>query len=194
MSGRFTLRRSEQAVAEHFQTHDVLSSDPLHNIRPEQFVPVIRLDRQDRGRLHLLLWGLIPHWEKSPTEIYVNARSETVDQKRPFREAPLSATSRSLLFRPGALRRPYVQLPDDRLFAIAGLWERWLGEDGKGLDSWVMLTTAANSATRHYDHRMPAIVQPQDHDTWLRPRDHDAAMLKQLLFPYPPDEMVVSAQ
>lgn len=77
---------------------------------------------------------------------------------------------------------------------FAGLWERWLGEDGKGIDSWVMLTTEANAAITPYRHRMSAIIQPQDYDTWLRPRDHDPATPKRLVARHPPDEMIVSAQ
>ena len=124
------LRISGQAVAAHFQTRDAVSTESLFEIKPEQFVPVIRLDRQDRRRHHLFLWDLIPHREKTFTEIYVTPRSETVDQKRAFREASLPRTNRWLLCPVRTSRRPHLfTSPRPAL----RLWERWLGEDGKGI-------------------------------------------------------------
>ena len=72
--------------------------------------------------------------------------------------------------------------PADRpLFAFAGLWRSWRG-DYRGalveMDTYTIITTTPNDLVRpiHPD-RMPVIVGPEDHGTWLRGSADDAASL-----------------
>ena len=44
---------------------------------------------EDERVIHLLRWGLVPHWAKSASTDYsmINARAESIEQKPAFREA-----------------------------------------------------------------------------------------------------------
>lgn len=52
-----------------------------------------------------------------------------------------------------------------------------------------MLTTGPNAVMEPIHHRMPAILQLDDYDTWLNPSIQDSRLLTSLLHSYPPDEM-----
>ena len=61
-----------------------------YNIAPSQKVLTIRFNPQTQQRsLDALQWGLIPYWVKDPKIAYrtINARAETVDKARSFRQA-----------------------------------------------------------------------------------------------------------
>jgi putative SOS response-associated peptidase YedK len=53
------------------------------------------------------------------------------------------------------------------LLAFAGLWDRWRGPDGP-LDTFAIITTDANDAMRPIHDRMPVILEPGNHDAWLK--------------------------
>src|ERR1700758_5300841 len=63
---------------------------PSWNVAPTASLPVVRFDVEAGQRsLHLLRWGLIPHWAKDIKIGYstFNARGEEIDTKPAFREA-----------------------------------------------------------------------------------------------------------
>ena len=61
----------------------------------------------------------------------------------------------------------YIQLEDGVPFAFAGIWERWEGGDGDHWETCAIVTTDANDALRPIHHRMPVILSPENHETWL---------------------------
>jgi putative SOS response-associated peptidase YedK len=63
---------------------------PRYNIAPTQDVPIVRLTRNGAAReLITLRWGLVPFWadDFSIGNRLINARCETVQTLRAFREA-----------------------------------------------------------------------------------------------------------
>jgi putative SOS response-associated peptidase YedK len=76
-------------------------------------------------------------------------------------------------------------------FAFAGLWERWAGSEGDTVESCTLITTDPNEIMLPIHDRMPVILKPRDYDLWLDPKVRDLRLLKQLLRPYPSEEMVV---
>jgi putative SOS response-associated peptidase YedK len=47
--------------------------------------------------------------------------------------------------RQDARKQPfYIRLREGRPFAFAGLWERWMPQDGQPIDSCTIITTVAN--------------------------------------------------
>jgi putative SOS response-associated peptidase YedK len=127
------------------------------------------------------------------------ARAETVSEKPAFREA--FARSRCLVpadgyyewqrqGRMGQRKQPfYIRMKDKRLFAFAGLWERWRGPDGKAVETCAILTTEPNQSLKEIHDRMPVIFDPKDYEQWLDPYIRQAALLQQLLRPYPDDAL-----
>lgn len=81
-------------------------------------------------------------------------------------------------------------MKDERPFGFAGLWERWQGKDGEVIESCTILTTQANEVLRPVHDRMPVIVHSDDYDLWLDEDVRKRELLKELLRPYPADEMI----
>src|SRR5262249_32156846 len=75
-----------------------------------------------------------------------------------------------------------------KLFAFAGLWERWAPTDGEAIESCTILTTDANELTKPIHDRMPVIVDPRDFKLWLDPAERPD-VLQEMLRPYPPKSM-----
>ncbi|MFP8957814.1 SOS response-associated peptidase [Natrialbaceae archaeon A-CW3] len=151
MCGRYTLFLERGDLEERFDARfpDDDSFEPRYNMSPGQRLPVITHD--DPDAFQRLEWGLCPAWADEETSGIINARAETVAEKRSFRTAyALEAGDESSDY--GARRlaagrclvpangfyewvetdtgkQPYrVAFADDRPFAMAGLWERWKPE------------------------------------------------------------------
>jgi putative SOS response-associated peptidase YedK len=170
---------------------------PRYNVAPTQLAPVIR-NRAVRF-VEPLRWGLVPFWAKSLSVgvKMINARSETVADKPPFRTA--LRDRRCLVVadgfyewkRDGKQRRPFYFRPRaGGLLTFAGLWERWKGPDGIWVRSFTILTTTANELVEPLHDRMPVILTGDDRDRWLGPDPIPAEPLLALLRPAPADSLV----
>ncbi len=200
MCGRFTLSASATALVEQFDLANLPNWTPRYNIAPTQEALTVAMLPGFPGRYgRLLRWGLIPRWAKGPRSgsSLTNARAETVAGKAAFRHA--FRQRRCLILANGFYewqrqdhrKQPYyIRLRDDRPFAFAGLWERWVPEDGQPLDSCAILTTAANTLMKPLHLRMPVILSSADAEVWLDPGVHDPDRVQPLLRPYPAEEMV----
>jgi putative SOS response-associated peptidase YedK len=128
-----------------------------------------------------------------------NARSETAATKPSFRSALKSR--RCLIVTDGfyewqkteGRKQPYfIGMKDNRLFGIAGLWERWdKGEEP--VESCAILTTCANDLMEPIHERMPVILSPKQFDLWLDPDFKDVAKLSELMQPYQARDMLAYA-
>ena len=77
---------------------------------------------------------------------------------------------------------------DGSLFALAGLWERWYGPQGKPVETCTILTTEANDLMCPLHDRMPVFLSAEDDAQWLNPRATLDA-LRALFVPYPGERM-----
>jgi putative SOS response-associated peptidase YedK len=202
MCGRFTLRTRLNRVLQEMGIDEAPDWEPRFNIAPTQPVPVVRA-AADAGRrtCDLLRWGLVPSWAEHPKAIrgggWINARGETVATQPAFRSA--FRKRRCLLLADGyyewkatgaKTKQPFfIHRPDNGVFAYAGLWEAWRGEDGAPLETCALITTAANELTRSIHDRMPVILDEADWDQWLA-AEADPARLQSLLQPLPSDRLV----
>lgn len=200
MCGRFTLTLDPGELQRALPWADI-SQDfaPRYNIAPTQPVAVIPND--GLNRLDFFQWGLIPSWAKDP-EIgnrMINARAETLAQKPAFRAA--FRRRRCLILADGfyewqvqpgqkAKLPMYIQMESKEPFAFAGLWELWHSGDGSEVKSCTIITTDPNPLIKTIHNRMPAILSPNDYQTWLSTGEKEAAELSALLGPYPAEEMI----
>lgn len=193
MCGRYTLRSSGAEVARRFGLAEVPQLEARYNVAPSQLVPTVRQPEAGAPRvLELRRWGLVPSWAKDPRigNRMINARAETVADKPAFRVA---FRQRRCLVpmdgfyewrREGKRNVPHhVRLASQEPFGVAGLWERWRGEDGEALETCTLLTTAASARLRALHDRMPVVLDPSDHALWLDPDARDTGRLQELLRP-----------
>lgn len=166
-----------------------------YNIAPSQEAPVVRVAKDGGRELAMLRWGLVPFWAKDPSvgSRMINARSETVMEKPAFREAFRSrrcAIPASGFYEwtgDAKYRVPHAITVEGRpLVALAGLWECWRDADGKRLETYTILTTAANRFVSPMHDRMPAILADGDIDAWLSGGIEDAW---KVIRPYPDEAM-----
>jgi putative SOS response-associated peptidase YedK len=121
----------------------------------------------------------------------INARVETVAERPAYRRA--FERFRCLIVGdgfyewrsvPGGPSQAFhITRSDGGLFAFAGLWSIWHGDDGNRLRTCTILTTAANRAIAALHDRMPIILDPDAELAWLDPAtrpDQLAAMLRGL--------------
>ena len=167
-----------------------------YNIAPTQNILAIRAS-PETGRVEyaLLHWGLVPFWSKTAKTPYplINARAEGIEKKPSFRSPfkhrrciiPASGFFEWRLIDAG--KQPYFIRPiDGGYFGLAGLWDRWQGEDGGVVDSCSIITTEANGLMREIHDRMPAILKVQDVEAWLESGSEQSDVLE-MLVPYPDD-------
>ena len=205
MCGRYTLFTPPAEIEERFGATFEQSPKPRHNAAPRQSLPVITNDAPET--IDAFEWGLIPGWADSASgNRPINARAETVAEKRSFRDA--YENRRCLVLADGFYewtstndgKQPYrVTLDSREPFALAGLWERWqppekqtgLTEFGDGepdreaevVETFTIITTEPNRVVGELHDRMAVVLSAEDERRWLADGGAD------LLQPYPDDEM-----
>jgi putative SOS response-associated peptidase YedK len=196
MCGRFTLKDPKRIKIRGINHHDLENLIPRYNVAPSQ--PILTVVERAAMRESLFLqWGLIPSWSTAAKGI-INARVETINEKPSFRE---SFEKRRCLIpadgfyeweRNGKISQPYYfQMKDAAPFAFAGIWDRWQYDD-RSITSCAIVTTVANELLAEIHTRMPVILRPESYDVWLSD-DSRAADLKDLLVPFPADQMTSHA-
>lgn len=194
MCGRFSLTLNEAELNEFFETSG--GEAPYvarYNCAPTQMLAVITNEKPHQ--LSYFKWGLIPGWAKDPSigNKMINAKAETITEKPSYKTA--LRTRRCLVpadafyeWRQNGDKIPYrIFLKNSRLFAFAGLWDRWRTPDGNEISSFTIITTAANEFMQAIHNRMPVILRREQEKLWLG--GNNAGELLALLKPYPSDEM-----
>jgi putative SOS response-associated peptidase YedK len=198
MCGRYQLVAEMGEVGKYFQAVIAVDLPPRYNIAPGQLAPIVRQAHDGGFEVALLRWGLIPFWAKDSKIGYslINARCETVTSKPSFREAfkrrrclvPASGFY-EWKDRAGQKYPHLIQLPEDALFALAGLWERWQDKQtGESVESFAILTCAANQVVAQLHDRMPVIIERKDFPAWFDLGNPNAA---DILKPFPAERMRV---
>jgi len=201
MCGRFFLVSQAREVAAFFGLEEVPPLAPRYNIAPTQNIAVVREVPENNGSrtLSFMRWGLVPPWTKDASQLplLINARSETVHEKPAFKSAfkkrhcAIPANGFFEWARRRKVKQPYViQLKEQRLLALAGLWETWRQADGSVLESCAILTTRANEIVSPLHDRMPVILDDDHIDLWLGPVPQDQEVWKGLFRPSPSADMV----
>lgn len=137
-------------------------------------------------------WGLVPGWAKTVKDAdrysMTNAKSEEITQKKsykiPFQKRrciiPLSGFYEWRT--EGKIKIPFaISLKNEAIMSVAGIWEHWQsGETGETVDSFSVVTTAANSFMAHIHTRMPVILNSDQERVWIGV-DSDSEALSQIM-------------
>jgi putative SOS response-associated peptidase YedK len=136
-------------------------------------------------------WGLIPAWAKDEEiqKYTLNAKIETVSEKLSFKN---SVNKRCLVIANGYFEWQWLDpkgtkkqkyelcLPNDELFAFAGLYSHWVDKNtGEIKNTYTLLTTEASlllAEIHNNKKRMPVVLKHEDETKWLQhePIEHFA--------------------
>ena len=167
MCGRFTQTKNREEV---LKTLGEIELPPLfygrYNIAPTQKIAVIR--QGEPTHAEECMWGFKNPRSGAPI---INARAETLAERPMFKD--LLSTSRCLIPADGFYewkgKQPYYfQLPDEQLFAFAGLWR-----DGR----CTIITRSADANMQGIHDRMPVILPFNHWATWLAPSGRVTSVL-----------------
>jgi putative SOS response-associated peptidase YedK len=198
MCGRFDIHSAIEIIARFFDVDDVACDFAAnYNVAPSQNIPIV-VNTGKKNRLILSRWGFLPSWAKETRTAYsmINARAETVDSNRSYKDAFLM--SRCLVVADGfyewqrrnKVKIPYyIHLRSAAPMAFAGLYNMWTSPEGGEISTAAIVTTGANELMAQIHDRMPVILHRDDFSLWLNPEVHDKGILKPLLKPFPPEEM-----
>lgn len=162
MCGRYTLRDPKKAW-DWLEVVPAFDARPQFNIAPNQRVPVV----SGAGRIEEMIWGIVPAWAKETSKALINARSESVREKRSFKA---SFTQRRCLVpadgfyewsRVGKLPH-FFTVNGGAPFAIGGIRDQ-----GDDIPRCCLLTTGANAVLEPIHDRMPVIVSREHWEEWL---------------------------
>jgi putative SOS response-associated peptidase YedK len=220
MCGRYTLTKKEHdTLADRFEAklasqlaeraEEATEEDRSppgtgrFNVAPTQEVlAVVREAEQAEREMRLLRWGLVPRWAKDLKAGYkmINAKAETVNEKRTYKPLLGKAHHRCLIVADGFYewmkaedpkqpRQPVRFTVDGgEPFAFAGLWTTAKIE-GEEVDSCTLLTTTPNDVVKRVHNRMPVIFPSPDAEaSWLDPGLEPEDALE-LCVPFPPERM-----
>lgn len=179
MCGRATLSKNKAVLEKRFRAKfsPIDEAQPMvnYNVAPTHLHPVITNENPDQ--IQLFKWGLIPFWAKDAKigSKMINSRIETITEKPSFRNAV--KRRRCLVPFDGFYewkkidkrRQPhYIHLKTKAVFAVAGIWEKWKNPtDNTTVYSFSIITQSPNNFMATLHNRMPAILMPEDEQTWL---------------------------
>ena len=199
MCGRYVLKSSLQQLKEKYGAvpEGTYSLDANYNVAPSTDMPVV-VQKENRRILDRYRWGLIPFWAKEENTGYsmINARSESLSSKKSFskpfasRRCVVPANGFYEWMRSGGEKVPhYITQKSSDIMNFAGLYETWKSGEGKTVQSFTIITTAANNTVSELHDRMPAMLLDNEMAEWLDPSNHDTKALGDLLRPWPEDDI-----
>ncbi len=195
MCGRYALQSTPAELITRFGLDECADFSPRYNIPPGTDIPVIRQSPEGRRVLHLLRWGLVPHWSKDPSigAKLNNARGESVAEKSSFRDAfkrrrcLIPANGFYEWATEGKVKQPYyISLKFGEPMAMGGLWESWKAPDGSIFRTTCIITTGPNEVMEPIHDRMPVIVAPENWQSWLNGIPEEVAGM---VVPYRDEEL-----
>lgn len=162
-------------------------SDAPVDVWPLGLAPFIRLAEEGSGNPIVQdgVFGLLPHFqaEMAAGRKTYNARSETVHRLPSFKSAWAKGRRcvipAEAIYEPnyesGKAERWRISLPDGEPMGIAGIYEKWIGPDGREFMTFAMLTVNADDhpVMRRFhkpgdEKRMVVILNRQEQGEWLR--------------------------
>jgi len=180
MCGRLVITSSAQEISEHFGGVDIGelsdSDTPNFNVAPTNQLLSLRR-KGDKSSLDELHWGMQPLWmsQNEGRSPVINARAETITEKPMFRD--LIASGRCVVAVNGYYewltthhaqqKIPYfISAKEMKLINMCALWHTRVVGDA-AVKEVAIITVAANESLSAVHHRMPAILEPSNVDTWL---------------------------
>jgi putative SOS response-associated peptidase YedK len=165
---------------------------PNYNMCPTQTGLVLSVS-DGTIALREMRWGLVPAWAKTVKDAdkysMINAKCEEIAEKRSYKSAfqrrrcivPVSGFFEWR--RDEKTKKPFaIYLKDDPIMSLAGIWEHWTSKvSAEEVESFSIVTTAANSFMAKIHSRMPVILNQNDEERWLDPEVTESAAVSDLM-------------
>ncbi|WP_028562547.1 SOS response-associated peptidase [Paenibacillus pinihumi] len=192
MCDRFSLHVRTDELQDKYQVQRIEGEyRPRYNIAPTQSIPII-VQGEGQRQLVEARWGLFPFWAKDS----VNADFGSVSSKKIFDR--IIKRQRCLIPCSGFYgwhmegkdkQAFHIVMRDQKVFAMAGLYETRVDPRGKLHRSCTIVTAMANTIVSSYHSRMPAIMDEEEQLRWLDPDMTDRYMLENHIYSYPASAM-----
>lgn len=192
MIDRYSITTSASVIRDRFSVDVPDFYKVRYNAAPTQLLPVIA-GTNARG-VSLFYWGTSPEWSKNKvvSEKIINIRAESFAEKPALMKA--LKKNRCIIPADGfygwkkvgkKTAIPYRFILNARdPFSIAGLWEEFEDTDGNQIQTFTMITQAANELVGQVQERMPVILSRQSEKIWLDNASDEGTLLA-LLTAYP---------
>jgi len=197
MCGRFSRDTTWEQVHAFSRGLDLIvppeDPEPSYNIAPTQSSWVLAAAEPAGAIARQMRWGLLPSWARDMKigASMINARLETVATKPAFRSAWKSR--RCLVPASGyyewrvedGVKQPYwIHDSAGPVLMFAGLWENWKTPEGNWLQSFAIITRAAEGPMLQLHDRAPLMLDGVVLGDWLH-GSTDAATAIALSAPLP---------
>jgi len=194
MCGKFVQMKDWEAMVELAELVLSTSHGLSETITPMRVASVIRVNADGKREVARMRWGFVPAnaADQNIGAQFIHARAETIEEKPTYRDAFFNRRGLVIVrtFNEGKEITPtkteqHVITPrDGKPLAIAVIWERWRKLP---LESFAMVTTAANALIGTITDRMPAVIAPEHWGRWLGEEPASVDELKAILKPYEGD-------
>ncbi len=190
------LIKKREEIAERFriaQIGNLNDYEPIEFFKAFDYPKTPVITNQNPNKIEMYSWGLIPEWSNNDAikQYTLNARIETLKEKPSFKNV---TQNRCLIIadgfyewqwqnKSGSKKIKYlITLPNEELFAFAGIYSQWVDFYNSVVNSYSIITTQANelmSTIHNTKKRMPVILKIKDENNWLNGND-----FKQFAYPY----------
>lgn len=194
MPGRLAIYndKSFKDDAKDFIKNDmVVNLHARYNIPPTIPIPALL----NNGNYLYTHFGYIPSWAKSKSSMNINARSESIYEKKTFRDS--FRFKRCIIPINGFYewevedkqKKPYfVKDMNKNYLGLAGIWDEWFEPElNMNIVTVALITCDANEKLGKIHHRMPVVLEKEDFETWLK--NDDIKTLNKLFKIYPNEKL-----
>ncbi|UTJ07428.1 SOS response-associated peptidase [Arcobacter roscoffensis] len=178
MPGRLAIfdDKSFKEDSKHLIKNDMVGIlQKRYNIPPTTPIPALL----NNGNYLYTHFGFLPSWATSKSSMNINARSESIYEKKTFREA--FRFKRCIIPINGFYewqvedkeKTPFFvkDMKEDYL-AVAGIWDEYFEEQlNMNIVTLALITCDANDKLGEIHHRMPVVLEKKDFSTWLKSDD-----------------------
>ena len=182
------LIKKKDAIEKRFNAivDKVADITPMETIKAFNYPKTPIITDEKPHEIQFYNWGLVPEnsFNLDIRQYTLNARIESLDEKKSFKN---HIQNRCLIIadgfyewqwrnKSGSQKQKYlITLPNEDLFAFAGLHTTWTSNKGELFQTYTIVTTQANelmSEIHNTKQRMPVILKKEDETSWLKGSDY----------------------
>lgn len=188
MCYQIRLLKKREEIAERFnaEVENLGNYEPIEFCKAFDYPKTPVITNKNPTKVELYNWGLIPKWSQDDAlkQYTLNARIETLNEKKSFKDI---IQNRCLILSDGFYEwqwrtksgskkeKHLITLPNEELFAFAGIYTQWINFDNSVTNTYSIITTQANelmSKIHNTKQRMPVILKKEDEQGWLNGVDY----------------------